>query len=82
MINTNVKILVRNLIIELIVYGFLLVLYFFVVLQFLGDILSELFLTQTISYALLGLVLIVAQGVLLEALTSFLIRILRLDRLH
>lgn len=82
MIKTNVKILVRNLIIELIVYGLLLVLYFFVVLQFLGDVLSELFLTQTIAYALLGLALIVAQGVLLEAVTSFLIRILRLDRLH
>jgi hypothetical protein len=79
---TNVKILIRNLIVEIIIYSILLLAYFFVVLQFLGDILSDLFLTQTIVYAFLGLGLIIAQGVLLEALTSFLIRMLRLDRYH
>ena len=79
---TNVKILIRNLIVEIIIYSILLLAYFFVVLRFLGDILSDLFLTQTIFYAFLGLGLIIAQGVLLEALTSFLIRMLRLDRYH
>ena len=78
----NIKILIRNLVVELVVYSILLVVYFFVVLQFLGDILSDLFLNRTIVYAVLGLGLIVAQGVLLEALTSFLIRLLRLDRYH
>ena len=78
----NIKILIRNLIVELVVYGVLLVIYFFVVLQFLGDILLDLFLHRMIVYAYLGLGLIVAQGVFLEALTSFLIRLLRLDRYH
>jgi hypothetical protein len=79
---TNIRILIRNLIFELIIYGILLVIYFFLVLQYLGDILSSLFESQTLMYAVLGLGLIVAQGVLLEAVTSFLIRLLRLDRLH
>lgn len=79
---TNVKILVRNLIIELIVYGILLIGYFFLVLRYLNDFLTDLFLNQLIVYAFLGLGLIVAQGVVLEALTSFLIRKLRLDRYH
>ena len=80
MIDTNIKSFIRNLIVELVVYGILLVLYFFVVLRFLGDFLENLFYNQTIVYAFLGLGLIVAQGVLLEAITSFLIRLLRLDR--
>jgi hypothetical protein len=79
---TNVRVLVRNLIIEFIVYGILLIIYFFVVLRYLSDYLSDLFLNQTIVYAFLGLGLIVAQGVILEALTSLLIRMLRLDRYH
>jgi hypothetical protein len=82
MTETNVKILVRNLIIELIVYGILLIGYFFLVLRYLNDFLTDLFLNQLIVYAFLGLGLIVAQGVVLEALTSFLIRKLRLDRYH
>lgn len=82
MMKTNIKTLIRNLAMELAVYGMLLVLYFFLVLQFLGDILSRLFESQTVAYAFLGLGLIVAQGVLLEAVTSFLLRLLRLDRLH
>ncbi len=79
---TNIRTLIRNLVLELIVYGILLVLYFFLVLQYLGDILARLFDNQILIYAVLGLSLIVAQGVLLEAITSFLIRLLRLDRLH
>lgn len=79
---TNVRNLVRNLIIEIIIYGILLVVYFFVVLRYLNGFLTGLFLNQTIIYAFLGLGLIVAQGVVLEALTSYLIRMLRLDRYH
>ena len=79
---TKIKTLIRNLVLEMIVYGILLVIYFFLVLQYLGDILASLFDSQILIYAVLGLSLIVAQGVLLEAITSFLIRLLRLDRLH
>jgi len=79
---THIKNLIRNLVIEIIVYSILLILYFLVVLRYLNGVLSNLFINQILIYAFLGLALIVAQGVLLEWLTSFLIRMLRLDRLH
>jgi hypothetical protein len=77
----NLRILVRNIIIEILVYGVLLVIYFFVVLQYLGDFLTNIFETRLFIYSLLGLGLIVAQAVVLEMVTSYLIRLLRLDRL-
>ena len=46
----NLQKLVRNFIIELAVYGILLVIYFFVVLQFLGEVLNNLFLNNTTLY--------------------------------
>jgi len=79
--STNIRILIRNLIIELIVYGVLLVIYFFAVLRFLGDFLINLFENQLLVYSFIGLGLIVAQAVLLETVTSWLIRLLRLDRI-
>lgn len=77
---TSIRILVRNLVIEILVYGVLLVVYFFMVLQYLGDFLTNLFDNQLLVYSLLGLGLIVIQAVLLEMITSYLIRLLRLDR--
>ena len=77
----NIRILVRNFIIEILVYGVLLVGYFYLVLQYLGDFLTNLFDNQLPIYSFLGLGLIVAQAVLLEMVTSYLIRLLRLDRL-
>jgi hypothetical protein len=78
---SNIKVLIRNLAIELVVYGLLLVAYFFIVLRYLGDFLMKLFNSQIYVYAFLGLSLIVVQAVFLEAITSFFIRLLRLDRL-
>lgn len=78
----NLHKLVRNFIIELAVYGILLVIYFFAVLQFLGGMLSNLFLNNTTLYAVVGLALIITQAVVLEAVTSYLIRLLHLDRLE
>lgn len=72
--------LIRNFLIELVVYGILLVIYFFAVLQFLGDPINDLYANNTIVYAIVGLGLIVVQAVALEAVTSYLIRLLRLDR--
>ena len=77
----NLRKLVRNFIIELAVYGVLLIVYFFAVLQFLGGMLSNLFLNNMSLYAIAGLALIVTQAVVLEAVTSYLIRLLHLDRL-
>jgi hypothetical protein len=72
--------LIRNFLIELVVYGILLVIYFFAVLQFLGDPINNLYVNNTAVYAVVGLGLIVLQAVALEAVTSYLIRLLRLDR--
>ena len=76
------RIFARNMLIEFGIYGVLLIIYFFVVLQFLGDFLFDLFNNQLVVYAFVGLSLIVAQGVLLESITSYLIKLLRLDRLE
>ena len=72
--------LIRNFLIELVVYGILLVIYFFVVLRFLGDFLTNLYNNSLVVYAVLALVLIIMQGVFLEALTSYLMKLLRLER--
>jgi hypothetical protein len=78
----NLRKLVRNFIVELAVYGILLVVYFFAVLRFLGGLLSNLFLDNMSIYAIVGLVLIITQAVVLEAVTSYLIRLLHLERLE
>lgn len=78
---TNFRLLIRNLVIELLIYGVMLVIYFFAVLRLLGKYLTDLYQNQIFFYAILSLVLIVVQGVFLEAITSFLVRKLRLDRM-
>ena len=65
--------LVRNLVIELVVYGILLTLYVILVLQWLVIPLLETFHNNLLLYSFLSLVLLVAQAVLLEQLTSFLL---------
>jgi hypothetical protein len=69
--------LMRNFVIELIVYSILVVAYFVVALRLLGEWLARLFHSNLVTYALISLGLIVAQGVLLDLITSFL-----LDRLN
>jgi len=76
-----VRELIRNFIIELIVYGGLLVVYFFVVLRYLGEPLARLFGDNLVVYAFGGLGLIVAQAVFLEFVTSILFDFLGLHRL-
>jgi hypothetical protein len=69
--------LMRNFVIELIVYSILVLAYFVVALRLLGEWLARLFHSNLVTYALISLGLIVAQGVLLDLITSFL-----LDRLN
>lgn len=78
----NPKSLVRNFILEMIVYGALVVIYFLVVLRFLGQPLTELYNSNLGYYAIVALALIVAQGVVLEWVTSFLLDFLGLERLE
>ena len=78
----DTKKLVKNFAIELIVYGALVVIYFLVVLQTIGDWLYDLYENNLPVYAIAALVLIVVQGVFLEMVTTFLIERLGLERLE
>jgi hypothetical protein len=72
--------LLRSFVVELIVYGTLVAAYSVIVLRLLGKPLAQLFHSNLGAFAVVSLVLIVAQGVLLDALTSFLLDRLRLER--
>jgi hypothetical protein len=67
----------RAFAIELAVYAILVVAYFFLVLRLLGEWLYRLESHHRYTYAGLAIVLIISQAVLLESLTTFLIRLLR-----
>jgi hypothetical protein len=73
--------LIRNFLIEVVVYGVLLVIYFFVALRYLGKPLADLFNSNLLAYAVIGLGLIVVQAVFLEFVTSILFDFLGLHRL-
>jgi len=58
-----------------VLYAVLVTIYFFLVLHFLNDWLKKLFdQPNRTAYAVVALVLIVVQGVALEALTSWSLR--------
>ena len=63
--------------IELVVYALLVVAYFFLVLHFLGDWLAHLDKQHIRLYALVSIALIIGQAVVLESVTTFLLRLLR-----
>jgi hypothetical protein len=73
--------LLRNFVIELVVYGVLIGIYFYVALRFLADPLAVLFGSNLIAYAVLSLGLMVVQAVVLEFVTSLLFDFLGLHRL-
>ena len=62
-----------SFVVELAVYAALVTVYFFLVLHFLGGWLERLFRHDRPLYAYLALLLIVAQGLLLETLTRWLL---------
>ena len=74
------RVLLRNFVVELIVYGVLVAAYSVIVLRLLVKPLAQLFHSNLGVFAFVSLALIVAQGVLLDALTSFLLDKLRLER--
>ena len=78
----RMRVLLRNFVVELMVYGVLVTAYSVVVLRLLGEPLARLFHSNLVTYALAALGLIVAQGVLLDVITSFLLDRLRLGRLE
>ena len=76
----QVRTLVRNFAIELVIYGTLVVGYSLVVFRWLGHHLEDLIHRSLTMYAFAALGLIVAQGVLLDLFTSLLLDVLKLDR--
>lgn len=79
---TDIKLLIRNFLIELVVYGALVIGYFLIVLRFLENYINNLFSSNLTMYAVLSLILILAQGVLLERVTTILLDQIKLERLE
>jgi hypothetical protein len=73
--------MLRNFLIEMVVYGFLLVVYFYIALRYLAQPLAVVFNNNLVVYGILGLVLIIIQAVFLEFVTSLLFDFLGLHRL-
>ena len=73
--------LIRNFAIEIILYGILVAIYFFLILRSLSPWLTTLYDENLSLYAVVALVLIVAQSVVLEWITGFLVERLGLERL-
>ena len=69
----NIKVIIRNLALELLVYGILITAYALIALRWVAQPLNQLFHDNLVIYAFVGLALIVVQGALLERITSFLL---------
>jgi hypothetical protein len=67
----------RAFLIELLIYAFLVVGYFFLVLHFLGGWLYQLEIHHRTTYAGVAILLIIGQAVVLENVTTLLLRIIR-----
>ena len=67
----------RAFLLELGVYAVLVTGYFFLVLHYLSGWLQDLHLHHVKVYALTAIVLIIGQAVLLESVTTWLLRLLR-----
>ena len=67
----------RAFLIELALYAALVIAYFFLVLHFLGGWLHQLEATHRYTYAGVAILLIIGQAVLLESVTTLLLRLLR-----
>jgi hypothetical protein len=65
----------RAFFVELAVYAALVVGYFFAVLHFLAGWIAQLEKTHITIYAFVALGLIIAQGIVLESLTTWLMRL-------
>lgn len=80
--DTDARRLIRNFLIELVLYGILVAIYFVLVLRTIGDWLTALYYENLTLYAFVALALIVTQAVVLEMVTTFLIERLGLERLE
>jgi hypothetical protein len=63
--------------VEFVIYIVFVTVYFFLVLHFLAGWLQDLYLHHVSLYGVMAIVLIVGQAVLLESVTTWLLRLLR-----
>ena len=73
-------ILFRNLLIEIVIYSFLIFGYYLLVLRWLDDWLMAIFSSNLVYYAFFGLSMILIQAVLLDFVTSFLMKFIKTDQ--
>jgi len=73
----NLQKYLRSLLLELVVYTGLVTIYFLLVLHFLGGWLKYIFDENKLVYAIVALLLIIGQGVVLEMITTKLLRMVR-----
>lgn len=66
----------RAFLLELVVYAALVTAYFFLVLHYLGDWLLNLEKAHRYTYAGTAILLIIGQAVVLESVTTFLLRLI------
>ncbi|MFN2112334.1 MAG: hypothetical protein ACK2TT_04390 [Anaerolineales bacterium] len=72
--------LFRNLLIEIVIYSILIFGYYLLVLHHLGPWIASIFNSNLYTYAFLGLGLIFVQAVILDLVTSFLMKYIKLDQ--
>jgi hypothetical protein len=65
---------IRSMTIELLIYAPIVMVYLLLVLRYGSDTLLRLFQESTIVYTFVGIAAILAQGVLLDLLTTWLLR--------
>ncbi len=68
---------VRSFLVELVVYAILVVGYFYLVLHFLGGWIKTVYDEDKTLYAIVALALMIGQGVVLEMVTSGLLKFIR-----
>ena len=67
----------RAFAVELAIYACFVIGYFFLVLHFLGDWLQQLEIRHRYTYAGVAILLVIGQAVVLENVTTLLLRIIR-----
>ncbi|HUK90633.1 MAG TPA: hypothetical protein VLZ81_09565 [Blastocatellia bacterium] len=75
--NADEKRTLRYFILEMVIYAGLVAAYFYLALIFLGKWLDQLFLTKRKSYAVAALLLIIGQGIVLEMVTTSLLKFIK-----
>jgi hypothetical protein len=77
--NRDIRQWLKSFTLELVVYAVLVVGYYFLVLHLVGDWLNRVFHANRPVYAGVALGLIIIQGVVLEGLTRWLLRLIKPD---